>query len=344
MAVAGPPQVEAAEAAAIPLMAALALISFVSFLILLGLRVTCVDWVTALLHWFAKHTPSLPVIGRLDFGAFDALAAGIEDTVGASLSYAAAKFEQSTVFWYDGATGLVHYLADSLDWDLAQVEHGFRTLVDSYIPWAIKQGHGAIFRGIDELTQQAQHIIKAAEARLAQGIDTTLREAAKAREEAARAGQAGAAAGAAAARPLYRTLEDEIQLTDHYIHEHLAKRLADVEKIAAAGVGALAIAQTIERGWPLFRCSNGTRWSRLLCGFPTQLLDALLIDSLEALAVTDLCQIVSLMAGAARQAVPELIAFVDVENALIGCHGATAPPDLGVPSLRLPAVTAGLAL
>lgn len=344
MAIAGPPQVEAAEAAAIPLMAALALISFVSFLILWGLRVTCVDWTTALLRWFAKHTPSLPVIGKLDFGAFDALASGIEDTVGASLSYAAAKFEQSTIFWYDGATGLVHYLADSLEWDLAQVEHGFRVLVDSYIPWAVRQGHAQVYRGIDELTKQADHVIRAAEQRLARGIDSTLAELRKAREEALKAAGAGAAAGEAAVIPLLRPFEDRIAETDHYIRVHVEGRLRAVEKEAAAAATALAIARAVARGWPMFRCSNARRWSQILCGVPTRLLDTLLLDSIEALAVTDLCQIVSLMAGAAKAAVPELIAFVDVENALIGCHGATAPPPLGVPALRLPAVNAGLAL
>jgi hypothetical protein len=35
---------------------------------------------------------------------------------------------------------------------------------------------------------------------------------------------------------------------------------------------------------------------------------------------------------------------VDVEEALVGCRGNTAPPALGLAPLRLPPVAAGLSL
>ena len=60
---------------------------------------------------------------------------------------------------------------------------------------------------------------------------------------------------------------------------------------------------------------------------------------LVALVVSDLCQVVNAMAFAARKFEPILVGFVDVEDALIGCHGATKPEGLDVPTLSLPPVT-----
>jgi hypothetical protein len=41
---------------------------------------------------------------------------------------------------------------------------------------------------------------------------------------------------------------------------------------------------------------------------------------------------------------PALLSLVDAEDALVGCHGATAPPLLSLSALHLPPTNLGLAL
>lgn len=324
------------EGAAIPVMAALALISFVAFIVLLGMRVTCVDWVTALLRWFAKHTPSLPFVGNLVGDLTDAVASGIENTVGAALSYAAAAFEQSTVFWFDGCTAVVKYLADSLAWDLTQVEHGFRVMVDSYIPWAVRQGRAEVFKGIDELNSQAKHIVREAEAQLARGIDTTLKESQKASEAAGRAGAAGAAAGLAAARPLYNPLEHALQEQGKYLHDVIEARLRAVEKEAAVGAAAYALARTIAHEFPYFQCTNVKSVGKALCNFPVKALEGLLGLLAGALTFSAICEVLPVLEKGLEITEPFITSFTSGAAAVLCKGNYTATKPLAVPALQLP--------
>ncbi len=74
------------------------------------------------------------------------------------------------------------------------------------------------------------------------------------------------------------------------------------------------------------------------------LLALLLGDAIEALVVADLCEFIWLLSNVARRAQPLLLAFVSVENALIGCHGVTAAPLLRLAPTTVPAQSQGITL
>lgn len=122
-------------------------------------------------------------------------------------------------------------------------------------------------------------------------------------------------------------------------------RVTRLERLlAGAGIVAL-IGATIYKLLPGFiRCPAFSRWGRMLgCGG-----FALFADLLEAtfvgFAVADLCDFAAALGWTAHELRPLLVELVVVEEALVGCHGATAAPDLPLPALQLPPVTLGLQL
>lgn len=123
---------------------------------------------------------------------------------------------------------------------------------------------------------------------------------------------------------------------------HRVRRLDALLGTAAfAAAVAVALAR-LDLSW--IRCRNWGRIGRSICGVPYGLLDALLAGAIDVLVVTDLCDLAYLMTAAAEGMVPEFLAFVDVEEALVGCHGNTAPPALTLPALVLPPAPARLQL
>lgn len=102
------------------------------------------------------------------------------------------------------------------------------------------------------------------------------------------------------------------------------------------GLTAAAVLSSLDLGW--LKCRGVGRLGRELCGLGG-LIETLLGDAIDALIVADLCEFVSVLSYATRKFAPVLLAFVNVENALIGCRGMTAPPALELPPLSLPPVT-----
>lgn len=141
-------------------------------------------------------------------------------------------------------------------------------------------------------------------------------------------------------------LEPELEALRHRIpalEKGAATTASELRKHSAAlsiaGITA-ATAVALDRlggGW--IRCEANKLLGRANCSNGSDLWRKLLGDALDALLITDLCEMVALMAATARVFEPVLIGFVDVEDALIGCHGASKPPALNVPALSLPPVT-----
>src|SRR5215471_905972 len=105
----------------------------------------------------------------------------------------------------------------------------------------------------------------------------------------------------------------------------------------AAFAGAVAVAlQRLGASW--IRCNNVGRVGRALCGVPAGLLEALLGDALLAFAVTDICEFAYGAGLIAKQIRPGLLELVQVQDALIGCHGASGPQDLAVSGTPPPPV------
>ncbi len=105
--------------------------------------------------------------------------------------------------------------------------------------------------------------------------------------------------------------------------------------VTDAFVGAVAIALT-RLGLSWIRCPSLGRLGRRFGCAPWQLLEEFLAASFTALAVADLCTFANLAMGVATEIRPALLVLVDVEDALVGCHGATGAPPLEPVRLRLP--------
>lgn len=113
----------------------------------------------------------------------------------------------------------------------------------------------------------------------------------------------------------------------------------------AAGVFAGAVAVALTRlGFGFLRCRSWRSLARnLTCGMATVLED-LLFASITAFAALDLCDFANAAESVAEEFVPVLMELVDVENALVGCHGATLAPDLVYVAPTLPPQNLGLSL
>jgi hypothetical protein len=126
----------------------------------------------------------------------------------------------------------------------------------------------------------------------------------------------------------------------------LKARLERIEKaLDPAAIVALIGATIFTKfglGW--LRCNNVGRMGRALCGLPLGLLDDLLALAIVPLIATDICDFADTIESLAQDFQPALMGLVDAEDALVGCHGATAPPVLTLPVLHLPPTNLGLPL
>jgi len=126
-----------------------------------------------------------------------------------------------------------------------------------------------------------------------------------------------------------KSVEGELSKVWDYVRSHPWTIVTD----AFVGAVALALAR-LDLGW--LRCPSLTRLGKTLGCKPWQLLEELLAASVTALAVADLCTFANLAMGVATELRPALLVLVDVEDALVGCHGATGAPPLAPNALRLP--------
>lgn len=115
--------------------------------------------------------------------------------------------------------------------------------------------------------------------------------------------------------------------------EWVRSHTVDVAAVAFAGAVAVALGR-LGGGW--IRCRNWNRLGKSVCGLPFGLLEDLLAAGITAFAVTDICEFATVAMGTAHLLQPALLTLVDVENALVGCHGATGAPPLEPARLRLP--------
>lgn len=121
--------------------------------------------------------------------------------------------------------------------------------------------------------------------------------------------------------------------------DRLWQRIRRLDKVIVdtAFVGAVAVALgRMGLGW--LRCNSVRNiGKRLGCG-GFGALEGLLFEAGVAVLATDICDVAGVTAEAAMVLRPVLMELVDVENALVGCHGATRPPALRLSALSLPPV------
>jgi hypothetical protein len=130
-------------------------------------------------------------------------------------------------------------------------------------------------------------------------------------------------------------LEPELEALRHRIPE-LQRGQTALRSDVAKHSGALSItgvvastAIALDRlgaGW--VRCEANQLLGRENCRRGPDFLRRLLADALPALAAADLCGFVDYATRLTETLQPAMMHFVDVEGALIGCHGATKPTPI----------------
>jgi len=144
-------------------------------------------------------------------------------------------------------------------------------------------------------------------------------------------------------RQIDTVLEPDIQTLrerSRAVTEEMARvwhRVRALDKVIGAGVLTGVVSLALARlGGSWIRCANWRTLGRRVCGIPLGLLDELLASAFLAFAVTDICDFAIGAQAVAQELVPLFTTLVDVENALVGCHGATAPPALTVAAVAVP--------
>jgi hypothetical protein len=120
------------------------------------------------------------------------------------------------------------------------------------------------------------------------------------------------------------------------VHVTVNRRLLRVEALLGATAMAAAMANVL--GLRSARCLRSGplgRLARLFCGLDNWLVDLLVLGSVEAFIASDLCGFSDLLVKQAEAIRPALLELVDVEDALIGCHGTVKPLDFNLPPLSL---------
>jgi nitroreductase len=132
-------------------------------------------------------------------------------------------------------------------------------------------------------------------------------------------------------------LEDRLIRLGEYIHRNAIRAAA----ITATGAIALALPR-LGLGW--LRCSSLRRLTRAFGCRGFGAIEEVLLGAVTALAAVDICDFADGAYRVAQELQPVLLELVDMEDALIGCHGATKPPDLGIPARDFPPVFGSLRL
>lgn len=99
------------------------------------------------------------------------------------------------------------------------------------------------------------------------------------------------------------------------------------ELLGAAGVTAATAFGLSQLGGDWIRCEASKLLGRGLCRSGPDIWKQLLAGAIDVLALSDICDLSAAVVATAQTLRPGMEAFVSVENALIGCHGNTAPHD-----------------
>lgn len=282
-------------------------------------------------------------------GYFQLWAQGAEDEIALSIDALRVIFQAN---------------AESVDWLARETDATFDWLTTVKLPRAVKAAAAAVLpaallaRLIAEAVRRAlphaatyTRTVVEHERTFVTRLPRTL-ERELSRDEAVlyKLSRAVAAAGGSIALPLPADLghlRGEVAGLGRWAWR-VNRRLAKLETL----VGATAIAAVLGNLWGVsFRCvrSRGPigRMLRALCFAPAWLINLLIAGVVEAFVLADLCDFSDLLIATTEQLRPGLLELVDVESALIGCHGYTAPNVLALPPVALPqlvgAVTIGSA-
>lgn len=301
--------------------------------VVLGLVYVIDGFVRALFGGIAKLTGHIPLIGGLTKDVI----VSTEQSITHALGTAEAKLDSYVAATWHKLARTVDKLGHEmfklavLGWTLAKVLGGFATVADYTRLWKQFKAQLATL----------EHLAGTA----IRNVVPTWLPGVKQLEHWVRAQIRTLVHAAEHAIPYdIRTLRARNRSIEHEL-DRLWKAVRKLDKVivTTAFVGAVAVALN-RLGLKWLRCrSLSNIGNRLGCG-GFALVEDLLAASLTAFAVLDICDFANAAETVAEAFVPELMALVDVENALVGCHGATAVPLLTLPTLHLPPRNLGLPL
>lgn len=295
-----------------------------------------------------------------------ARATGLEGTIAANLAAAEAYTRAHVAGGLADAESFAESRLSAAERGLRGDIAGALSAAEGYADIAVSKLRAAEDGAVAAVAAVAAQGIAEAERLAAGGIATAEQLAAAGVAEAERLAQAGVAdairQGEAATVALAKVVAGEIATLDDAIVgaaaeipeltfqgiDYIRGRLESLDLTKLAGlIAAIPLVGAIARSLALkswLWCENVGSVGRALCGIPGDLITALLGDALAALALADLCELVHLMQLVAADFEPLLRELVVAADALIGCHGTSAAPDLELAGVALPIPRAPLAL
>jgi hypothetical protein len=317
------------------LLGAATMVLFLAAIICYGLREAWGHTIGHGLRWLANEIEdvgiSLGWFGSIHpFGFLASALRSVDHVVAHALAVAALNTENAaTTMWHMTASVFwwtVHETKSLAVDTFHAIEHAVTVTVPDAAKWARR-----------EAVSEAHRLVHR-EAALRRAADAELRHL-------AHVADADALHGIRAAEHALDWSEAEVGHIGREINGLRARLRAIERALSPAAIVALigaTIFKTFDLGW--LRCSNVGRMGRFLCGLPLGLLEDLFAVEIIALVASDICDFANSVETIALRFQGALFALVDVENALVGCHGADAPPDLSLPPDHLPPTNLGLHL
>ena len=311
--------VPAAGAGAAGAIAAAGLIVFLGYLLATGTLKVWDETLGSFIRWLAGKIDVNISFGR--FGSVHPLRGvshgmyAVEKQVRNAFAALALRSENAAAYLFSSAALILRWsVAETGDlahdvWNALQ-----HTTVET-IPAAVRRAEAttlARLRGIDQAVGRLEAQARAQLKRLQVGID---RLAHKVTTQIAHAERAMAARVGITARQLRR----------------LARRVTHTEKLLGASAMTAAVALALSRlGLNWLRCpALGRAGKKIGCrGFG--LLDDLLALSFDAILLSDLCSLTTLITKAAHVAAPVIDHLAEGIGGLIRCQNATRPRALSV--------------
>ena len=254
-----------------------------------------------------------------------------------ALSEAALGYEHAMGFWFHQSARLQYWIVDELA-SLAKDTLNFgEWAVHHYGPMLLKAATTVVFPW-PAIYRVIHSLIAAELPKIEKRLhDLSLRDALRAAELATVGGLLAAIAGTLAPGGRIGSLPHGIGIPKEWKkwRSKVNLRLGKLEGIAAAGVMAVYMANVFGVSARCLRSGNIGRLMRRFCGLEKWLVDLLLLGTVEAFIVTDLCGFTDLLIKEAEKVVPVLMTLVDVEDALIGCHGTVKPISFALSPLSL---------
>ena len=319
---------------ALPLIPAIALGFFVTWLVLYGMTHGLQTWLASLLNALAHPRGSFWKVAALKaVGALVGAAAYVFRSVGHAISQAAAHGTARVAHYFGGITvWLTHHAIIAGDFAEATAL-GFERLVAHTIPHAVSR---AIAVPLHEVRLGLRHAERDIELlrRYARGIDRLVRHSII--PDIRRLARA---VDITLPRALGRVQHGERVLARDFRNPSraFAKR---IWKLGWLAVGAGLMVKFLVKKFPHLFCRNVTKVAKSICRPGNNLLvDLLLGEAVAAFVLTDICTTVRAIEGVADKAAPLLLGLVSgSEDFLDWCGGdlPTAHDSPGYSGALLP--------